>query len=120
SARQIIDLLLAECAAAHVDVRSGCKVRDIRKQTEFGVETNLGAFASDSLVIATGGLSFAKLGATDFGYRVARQFGLDVTELRPALVPLKFAPGELADFHDLSGVSLDVIARHRGQQFREN
>ena len=84
SSRAIIDLLLAECAAAKVDIRVNCRVESIEKPERFRVATNHGPFECASLVVASGGLSFAKLGASDFGYRVARQFGLKITELRPA------------------------------------
>jgi predicted Rossmann fold flavoprotein len=119
SSRAIIDLLLAECAAARVDIRANCRVESIEKPERFRIATNHGVFESDSLVIACGGLSFAKLGASDFGYRVARQFDLRITELRPGLVPLTFEP-EDRPLQELSGVSVPVIARHRGQSFAEN
>src|SRR6185295_17949038 len=91
SSRAIIELLLAECAAAGVDVRVNCRVDAMEKPERFRLATNHGAIECASLVVATGGPSFAKLGASDFGYRVARQFGLRMTELRPGLVPLTFA-----------------------------
>ncbi len=114
SSRAIIEMLLAECAAAGVEIRCGCTVREVRKADRFVLETSQGEFSAESLVIATGGLSFAKLGATDFGYRVARQFGLKVTELRPGLVPLT-----LGGFADLSGVSLPVVMGCGGVSFAE-
>ena len=120
SARRIIDLLLAECAAAKVDVRTGCRVGEVRKTDRFEVATSLGDFRAQSLVIATGGLSFPKLGASDFGYRLARQFGLAITELRPGLVPLAFGSGEWEALRELSGLSLPVVVRHRGVAFAEN
>ena len=120
SARRIIDLLLAECAAANVDVRTGCRVDEVRKTDRFEVATSLGHFSARSLVIACGGLSFPKLGASDFGYRLARQFGLAITELRPGLVPLAFGAEENAPLRELSGLSLPVVARHRGAEFTEN
>ena len=120
SARKIIDLLLAECAAAKVDVRTGCRVGEVRKTHRFEVATSLGDFRAQSLVIATGGLSFPKLGASDFGYRLARQFGLAITELRPGLVPLAFGSGEWEALRELSGLSLPVVARHGGVAFAEN
>lgn len=119
SSRAIIDVLLAECAAAHVDIRVNCRVESVEKPERFRIATNHGAFESVSLVIASGGLSFSKLGASDFGYRVARQFGLRITELRPGLVPLTFEPEDRA-LQELSGVSVPVVARHRGQAFAEN
>lgn len=114
SSRAIIEMLLAECAAAGVEIRCGCAVREVRKTDRFVLETSQGEFSAESLVIATGGLSFAKLGATDFGYRVARQFGLKVTEVRPGLVPLT-----LEGFADLSGVSLPVVMSCGGVSFAE-
>jgi predicted Rossmann fold flavoprotein len=119
SARAIIDLLVAECAAARVDIRLNCRVEAVSKSERFQVTTNHGVFASSSLVVASGGLSFAKLGASDFGHRLARQFGLRITELRPGLVPLTFEPQDRG-LQELSGVSIPVIARHRGQAFAEN
>ena len=119
SAREIIELLLAECAAAGVEIRVNCRVTKVEKAERFCVETSTGTIEAQSLVIATGGLSFAKLGATDFGHRVARQFGLRVTELRPALVPLTFA-AEDSELGALSGVSLPVVMRCAGASFEEN
>jgi predicted Rossmann fold flavoprotein len=119
SSRAIIDLLLAECAASHVEIRVNCRVEAVERPERFRVTTNQGVLESESLVVATGGLSFAKLGATDFGYRVARQFGLRITELRPGLVPLTFAPEDMP-LHELSGLSVPVVARHGGQAFAEN
>ena len=120
SARAIIDLLLAECAAANVEVRTSCRVADVRKTDRFAVATSLGEIRAHSLVIATGGLSFPKLGASDFGYRLAQQFGLAITELRPGLVPLAFGAGEWETLRELSGLSLPVVARHRGVEFAES
>jgi len=119
SARAIIDLLLAECAAAKVEIRTNCRVESVEKPERFRVLTNQGVIESASLVVASGGLSFAKLGATDLGYRIARQFGLRLTELRPGLVPLTFTPEDRA-LHELSGLSVPVVARHAGQSFPEN
>src|SRR6185436_3429867 len=72
SSRQIVELLQKECAAAQVEIRLDCRVGDIQKNLAFRLETNQGTLEADSLVIATGGLSFPKIGATDFGYRIAR------------------------------------------------
>ncbi len=119
SARAIIDMLLAECAAAGVEIRLNCRVQEVRQPERFILTTNTGPLESTTLVVACGGLSFPKLGATDFGYRVARQFGLKITETRPGLVPLTFAR-EDTPLGDLSGVSLPVAARCGGIEFREN
>ena len=119
SARAIIDLLLAECAVAGVEVRVNCRVTEVRRSDRFHLETSTGPLDCAALVIATGGLSFAKLGATDFGYRIARQFGLKLTDIRPGLVPLTFAAEDMP-LHELSGLSVPVAARHAGVEFREN
>jgi predicted Rossmann fold flavoprotein len=120
SSRQIIEMLLGECDDARVDVRTSCGVRAVRRDGLFELETNRGAFESESLVIATGGLSIRKLGATDFGYRVARQFGLKVLSPEPALVPFTLARGDLDAFKTLSGVSVHAAVRVGGAEFVEN
>ena len=104
---------------AKVDIRCECSVSEVRKSDRFYLRTAKESFACDSLVIATGGLSLAKLGATDFGYRTAAQFGLRVTNLRPGLVPLTFHDEERAHFQNLSGVALPVVARAGGASFDE-
>ena len=124
SSQQIIDLLLRECLEAGVAIRRRCRVTGVRKDGSFRIDSDHGSFVSSSLVIATGGLSIAPLGATDFGYRIARQFGLSIEETRPGLVPLtltrEMQPASLA------GVSLDVTVAcsERGgrkrRQFRES
>ena len=118
SSREIIDMLLAECAAARVAVRCGVRVLAVEKANTFRLTHAGGEFTCDSLVVATGGLSFAKLGATDFGYRVAKQFGLKLTELRPGLVPLTFSREDLP-LHELSGVALPVGASSSRAKFEE-
>lgn len=120
SSRQIIDLLLDECRDAGVEIRCRCEVREVRKRDSFELETNQGIFNSSALVVATGGLSIPTLGATDFGYRLARQFGLRIEEPRPALVPFTLAPRILGRLATLSGVSLDALVSCRGREFREN
>ena len=119
SSREIIEMLLDECHAARAQIRCRCQVTAVRKSDRFHLETNTGSLVCDSLVVATGGLSLAKLGATDFGYRTAAQFGLRVTELRPGLVPLTFHDEERASFQTLSGVALPVAARAGAASFEE-
>ena len=119
SSREIINLLLAECAAAGVEIRVNCRVSEAGKSDRFSLVTHAGSLECHSLVVATGGLSFPKLGATDFGYRLARQFGLPLTEIRPGLVPLTFTKENDA-FSELSGVSVPVVARCNGVAFAEN
>ncbi len=123
SSRQIIDLLLAECNAAKVEIRLGCQVTGLQKETSFRIETNQETFTSSSLVIATGGLSIAPLGATDFGYRVARQFGLRVEAPRPGLVPLTLTSQMQKQLSRLSGISIDALVSCSvldSPEFREN
>ncbi len=113
SARQIVAMLLAECAAVGVEVKVAHRITGIDKAEHFGVATDHGAFASPALVLATGGLSIPKMGATGFAHDVARRFGLRLTETRPALVPLTLKVPEL------SGVSLEVVTRLGRASFRE-
>ena len=119
SARAIIEMLLAECAIAEVDVRCSCRVESVEKRECFSLGTNLGTMECDSLVIASGGLSLPRLGASDFGYRMAEQFGIKADGTRPGLVPLTFAEEERTVFAPLSGVSLPVVARVDGTAFTE-
>jgi predicted Rossmann fold flavoprotein len=113
SARQIVAMLLAECAAVGVDVRTGHRLTSVEKSDRFTVATDHGAFDAASVVLATGGLSIPKMGATSFAHDTARRFGLKITQTRPALVPLTLKVPEI------SGVSLDVVARCGKTMFRE-
>lgn len=121
SSRLIIEMLLNECDDARVEVRTNCRVTSVRKDEGlFALETNRGTFESESLVVATGGLSIPKLGASDFGYRLARQFGLKVLQPEPALVPFTLARGDLDRFRELSGVSVHARLSAREAEFVEN
>jgi predicted Rossmann fold flavoprotein len=121
SSKQIIDLLVAECAKGGVEWRQPCEVLGVANTGDgFRIETSAGPLAVSSLVIATGGLTVPKIGATPFAYRIAGQFGLDVVPPKPALVPLSFDPELLARYGDLSGVSVDGEAWCDGGRFREN
>ena len=109
SSEAVIELLLRECAAGHVTRWQPCAVHAVRKEpTGFVLDTDRGSVSAARLVIATGGLSIPKIGASDFGYRLARQFGHRINETRPALVPLTFDPVSWAPFAALSGASLEV------------
>jgi hypothetical protein len=119
SAEKIVRMLMDECAAGGVDVRTGCRVSAVRRGERFVAETSQGVFEAGALVIATGGLSIPKLGATGFAYDVARQFGVPILPTRPALVPLTFSEADLAWMRPLSGVSADVVARTGKASFRE-
>ena len=116
-AQQVIGMLLEETRG---NIVLNCHVKSVEKRQRFELQTNLGEFDCASLVIATGGLSIPTIGATDFGYAVARQFGLNLTELRPALVPLLLSDSETAAFRALHGVSLDAVVRSGRARFREN
>jgi predicted Rossmann fold flavoprotein len=109
SAEQIIQMLKAECAEGNVTWRMPCTVATVENTAEgFLLATDTGEVLADSLVIATGGLSIPKIGATDFGYRIATQFGLNVIEPRPGLVPLTFDGPGWEPFAPLAGVALEV------------
>ena len=120
SSKQIINMLLSECQKGQVDVRLNCTVTNIAKGDDFKVSTSDGILSAESLIIATGGLSIPPIGATDFGYKIARQFGLKVLATQPALVPLKVAAHTLAMFTALSGISVDAVVSYRDVHFREN
>jgi hypothetical protein len=120
SSRRIIDLLVEECRVAGVAWRQPCEVRSIaRVGDRFHVDTAMGPVEAASVVVATGGLTVPKIGATPFAYRVAEQFGLAVVPPKPALVPLSFEPRLLERYGDLAGVSLEVEVSCAGGRFRE-
>jgi predicted Rossmann fold flavoprotein len=119
SARQIVDLLLAECAMSDVTISCGDTIDRVEHaEGRFTVTTGRQAATAPALVIATGGPSIPKIGATGYAYELARQFGLKVVEPRPALVPLTLA-GDEALFRELSGVATPVVARCGPGEFRE-
>jgi predicted Rossmann fold flavoprotein len=109
SAEQIIQMLKAECAAGDVTWRMPCAISSVDKTDGgFLITTDAGDVLADSVVIATGGLSIPKIGATDFGYRIAAQFGLNMVEPRPGLVPLTFDGPSWEQFVPLAGIALEV------------
>jgi predicted Rossmann fold flavoprotein len=121
SALDIIAMLKAECARGNVQWRMPCGVDGITRQGEdFVVATTNGKLHCAAVVIATGGLTVPKIGATPFGYKIAEQFGLAIVPPRPALVPLAFAPEALARYGDLSGISVDAEVSCGEGRFREN
>jgi predicted Rossmann fold flavoprotein len=121
----IVNLLLDECRAGGVKILTCCRVATIDKRIGVGgkrtftLRTNVGSYEAESLVIATGGLSIPKMGATDFGYSVARQFGLKVRPCRPGLVSLTLNTKELKEIEGLSGTSADAVVSCRDRRFRE-
>ncbi len=119
SAQEILSMLEEECRRAKVQIVPKQKIREISSPGEFMVRTSDNEFRAAALVIATGGLSIPKIGATSFGYDVARQFGLKIVETRPALVPLVFGNVDRNRWCDLAGVATEVVASVQHQQFRE-
>jgi predicted Rossmann fold flavoprotein len=119
SAQDIADMLEIECRAAGVQMILNSDVQEVRRADGFVVGTQSGEFHAPVLVVATGGLSIPKLGATSLGYDVARQFGLKIRQTRPALVPLLLGTSDRARYCDLAGVSADVEVSTDHQSFRE-
>ena len=120
SAREIIDMLVAECVEQKVKIDTETKVINLfKKETSYTVNTNKGNYNSKALVIATGGLSIPKIGATDFGYKIAKQFNLEVNDLSPALVPLTFQEKELQFCKSLAGVSVNASVKINKTVFEE-
>ena len=119
SSTRIIAMLLDECAAGGVTVKLQCQIVNVRKSDRFVVETSRGDFESASVVVAAGGLSIPKMGATGIAYDIAKHFKLPVEPTRPGLVPLTFSDNDLAWMRPLSGVSADVVVRAGTKGFRE-
>jgi predicted Rossmann fold flavoprotein len=119
SAQDITGLLESECRQGGVQVFPGQQIAEVRKSTEFVVCTEIEEYRAGILVVATGGLSIPKMGATDLGYRLARQFGLRIQPTRAALVPLVLGGTDRKAYCDLAGVSAEVIASVNGAAFRE-
>ncbi|HXS13489.1 MAG TPA: aminoacetone oxidase family FAD-binding enzyme [Acidobacteriaceae bacterium] len=122
SAQQIVTMLERECGSAGVELRCGVRASEVRlrsaddkaEDSRFVLHTTMGEVRCEAVIVATGGLSIPKMGATSFGYELARQFGHAVIEPRAALVPLVFAPEDCKRWCDLAGVSTDVVARAEG------
>jgi hypothetical protein len=112
-------MLARECAEAGVAVHAGVRVERVRRDGEFVLATSAGELRAAALVVATGGLSIPKMGATGFGYELATQFGLKNVECRPGLVPFVFSAEDRERWCDLAGVSAEVVARAGRQRFRE-
>lgn len=127
SAREILAMLLKECEQMGVQIRKHCEitsvvvlVEDDETNARFKLESNLGEFKSENLVIATGGLSIPKMGASNFAYKIARQFNIPVVATRAGLVPFTFSDHYKVIFERLSGVSQEVILSTEKKQFQEN
>jgi predicted Rossmann fold flavoprotein len=119
SATDITDMLESECKTASAKIFLKSKIREVQRTTEFVVRCESAEFRAPVLVVATGGLSVSKMGATSFGYDVARQFGLKIVPTRPGLVPLLFDSNNQSHYGALAGVAADVIASTNHQSFRE-
>ena len=119
SAREIVAMLEVECHSVGVEIVTGARMREVTRGGRFVVRTDTHEMQAPSLVVATGGLSIPKMGATPFGYELARKFGLKLRDCRPALVPLTFGAEDRKHYCDLSGVSAEVVASCGGQSFRE-
>jgi hypothetical protein len=119
SAQDIVTLLEAECRAAGVQMFLSCAIKEVRRTDVFIAATHSDEFHASALVVATGGLSIPKLGATSLGYDIARQFGLKIRETKPALVPLTLSAADRVQYCDLAGVSADVEVSTDHQSFRE-
>jgi len=123
SAQLIVQLLKSECDRYGAQIKLGCQITKVTRTespVQFQVETSQGTFVSSSLVIATGGLSIPKIGATGLGYDIAKQFGLKQVETVPALDGFTFGDHEMQSFKQLSGISVDCIMSCGGKSFREN
>jgi predicted Rossmann fold flavoprotein len=119
SAQQIVAMLEEECCAAGVQILINIKVETVEHGSGFTVRTADAVFEAPALIVATGGLSIPKMGATALGYELARQFGLAIVETRPALVPLTFSKQDCQNFCDLAGVSAEVTASIGPRRFQE-
>jgi predicted Rossmann fold flavoprotein len=112
-------MLEAECAAAGVKIFLRTKANEVQRTTEFVVRAESAVFHAPTLVVATGGLSIPKMGATAFGYDLARQFGLNICKTRPGLVPLLLGTGDRSQYCDLAGVSAEVAVSADRHSFRD-
>lgn len=119
SAQDILNMLEKECRESGVQLFVKTAIQEVRRSDEFVVRAGEREFRAPALVVATGGLSIPKMGATGFGYDLARQFGLAIRDTRPGLVPLLFGAEDGRRYTDLAGVSAEVIATCEGQHFRE-
>jgi len=119
TAEDITNMLEAECRAAGVQIFLNCRVQEVQRTSQFIVRTEAAEFLSSTLVVATGGLSIPKMGATAFGYDLARQFGLSIVATKPGLVPFLLGGKDYKLYSDLAGVSTEVIASANHHAFRE-
>ena len=119
SAQNVTDMLEAECRAAGVQTFLSCRIHEVQRTAEFILRTEAAEFHAPALVVATGGLSIPKMGATAFGYELARQFGLNIVTTKPGLVPLLLGGKDYNTYSDLAGISAEVVASANHHAFRE-
>ena len=120
SAQQIVEMLLTECELANVEIKKEFNVKDVSKyKDQYLIISEQDTYSCESLVIATGGLSIPKIGATDFGYKIAKKFNLDVIETLPGLVPLTFSEKILNICKELTGLSVEAIVSFKKTLFQE-
>ncbi|MCF6250803.1 MAG: NAD(P)/FAD-dependent oxidoreductase [Methylococcaceae bacterium] len=127
SAKDILNMLLAECEKAHVTIRLNCKIQSINKglapnseEEQFQLHTDKESIQCQSIVVATGGLSIPKMGATTFGYKLAEQFGIPVFPICAALVPFTLQPEDKEKYSPLSGIAVPCVVSNERQSFKEN
>ena len=120
SSKQIIEMFLDLCNKYQIDIKLSCTVIDVFKNDVFKIDSNQGEFISNALIIATGGLSIPKIGASDFGYSIAKKFGLKIIPTKPALVPLLVPPEKMKLFIELRGISNYSNVTYKKTSFNEN
>lgn len=122
SAKDILKLLLAECKKVQVHIELDCKIQNIQQLSDnlFQIETNITTIACQSVVVATGGLSIPKMGATAFGYQLAEQFNINVIPTNAALVPFTLQPDDKQKYTPLSGIAVSCVISNSRQSFKEN
>jgi len=122
SAKDILNMLLVECEKVGVKVQLNCEIKKINKVSEhlFQLDTTKDNIQCQSLVVATGGLSIPKMGATAFGYQIAEQFNINVLPVCAALVPFTLQPDDKAKYSDLSGIAVPCVVSNQQQSFKEN
>ena len=119
SAKQVVDMLLKRCEASKVSILLECAIQSVEKLKQFQLETSKGVFSCASLIVATGGLSIPKMGATGLGYQIARHFGMDIVETKAGLVPFRLTGEVYESLKGLAGISLPVCIQCGGQSFSE-
>lgn len=119
SAMEIVNMLKAEAARFNIEIKLTARIDEIAKDSSFMIVTGGTSYLSESLVIATGGLSYPSLGASGLGYKIAKQFGIDITARKPGLVPFVFSLKDRDIFGKLSGISIDAAVSCKGKSFRD-